>query len=169
MSFNEDKDRAEWETNKARAREYAKEQEKKYIGDAVADSARAGIMGGKSVSEELKNVQETLKKREQTHGNFENSALTAQTLKAIFHSAKLLTFPMLEALDLMATKFARILNGNYAEPDHWHDIAGYATLIENELRKKQEFVKDFDTQPMKDKYKEDHGHTGFDGRKDFQK
>jgi hypothetical protein len=30
-------------------------------------------------------------------------------------------------------KMSRILCGNPNEPDHWRDIAGYATLIENIL------------------------------------
>lgn len=31
-------------------------------------------------------------------------------------------------------KIARILNGGKSHVDNWHDIAGYATLVENELR-----------------------------------
>jgi hypothetical protein len=35
-----------------------------------------------------------------------------------------------EALDMILHKIARIVNGNPNETDHWHDIAGYATLVE---------------------------------------
>ena len=39
-----------------------------------------------------------------------------------------------ESLEMIANKIARILNGdpNYAE--NWHDIAGYATLIDLQLQ-----------------------------------
>jgi hypothetical protein len=40
-----------------------------------------------------------------------------------------------EALDMIVHKIARILNGNPNVHDHWHDIAGYATLIANRLEK----------------------------------
>lgn len=30
-------------------------------------------------------------------------------------------------------KVGRILSGNFTEPDHWRDVAGYATLIEKIL------------------------------------
>ena len=39
------------------------------------------------------------------------------------------------ALDMIFHKLARIGCGNNREIDHWRDIAGYATLVENELEK----------------------------------
>jgi hypothetical protein len=42
---------------------------------------------------------------------------------------------MRESLDMISNKIARIVNGNPSEPDHWIDIAGYATLIANRLIK----------------------------------
>jgi hypothetical protein len=38
-----------------------------------------------------------------------------------------------EALDMIQHKIGRILAGNPNHHDHWHDIAGYATLVANEL------------------------------------
>ena len=38
-----------------------------------------------------------------------------------------------EALDMIFHKIARILNGDPNYADSWHDIAGYATLIDKEL------------------------------------
>lgn len=69
--------------------------------------------------------------REKTHGSFANVATTAQEIKAAL--ARGASFPeldpvMRESLDLIATKLARIANGNPRELDHWKDIAGYATL-----------------------------------------
>ena len=39
---------------------------------------------------------------------------------------------------MIANKIGRILNGDPNYPDSWHDIAGYATLIENELQSEAE-------------------------------
>lgn len=42
-----------------------------------------------------------------------------------------------EALAMIATKIARIVNGNSDDPDHWRDIAGYAELVVHHLEKTQ--------------------------------
>jgi hypothetical protein len=39
-----------------------------------------------------------------------------------------------EALEMIASKMSRIVNGNPDKVDNWHDIAGYATLIADRLR-----------------------------------
>ena len=44
-----------------------------------------------------------------------------------------LTARQAEALEMIAHKIARILNGNPNYADHWADIAGYATLVQREL------------------------------------
>lgn len=41
-----------------------------------------------------------------------------------------------EAVDLICTKLSRILSGGNSHIDNWHDIAGYATLAEQELNAK---------------------------------
>jgi len=40
-----------------------------------------------------------------------------------------------EALEMIAHKIARILNGDPNYADNWIDIAGYATLVANRLEK----------------------------------
>ena len=37
------------------------------------------------------------------------------------------------AMYMIASKMARIVNGDPNYIDNWHDIAGYATLVEQEL------------------------------------
>lgn len=37
---------------------------------------------------------------------------------------------------MIAVKIARILVGDCNHPDHWHDIAGYATLVADRLEGK---------------------------------
>jgi hypothetical protein len=79
-------------------------------------------------------VNETLAQRQLTHGNFPEQAETAQRLKAVFIASpnwSRLSAPQRESLELVATKIARILHGNPDEPDHWKDIAGYATLAQS--------------------------------------
>ena len=44
-----------------------------------------------------------------------------------------LTSSQKEALDMIQHKIGRILNGDPTYDDSWKDIAGYATLIVNEL------------------------------------
>jgi len=39
-----------------------------------------------------------------------------------------------EALEMIATKLSRIVNGNPNKIDNWDDIAGYATLVADRLR-----------------------------------
>jgi hypothetical protein len=39
------------------------------------------------------------------------------------------------AVYMVAHKLARIVCGDPAEPDHWDDIAGYATLVADRIRK----------------------------------
>jgi hypothetical protein len=40
---------------------------------------------------------------------------------------------MAEALEMIAHKIGRILNGSYTYKDSWTDLIGYASLIEKEL------------------------------------
>ena len=49
-------------------------------------------------------------------------------------------FDMMEALDLIASKIGRMLSGNLNYIDNWHDIAGYATLIENRLKQTEQTI-----------------------------
>jgi hypothetical protein len=39
-----------------------------------------------------------------------------------------------EALEMIASKMSRIVNGNPDKVDNWDDIAGYAKLISDRLR-----------------------------------
>jgi hypothetical protein len=41
-----------------------------------------------------------------------------------------------EALDMIASKIARIVIGDYDHVDSWVDIAGYATLVADRLQGK---------------------------------
>lgn len=74
------------------------------------------------------NINETLQEREQTHGNFHAGALIFSDILKHIEKSKNLDSTHKYAITMIATKLARILNGNPHEADHWRDIAGYATL-----------------------------------------
>jgi fido (protein-threonine AMPylation protein) len=85
----------------------------------------------------MTDINETLAQREQTHGSFITHADISQRLKAVMYEYsdfKYLASDQKEALEMIAHKIARILNGNPDVHDHWHDIAGYATLVANRLK-----------------------------------
>ena len=81
-------------------------------------------------------VEETLNDRKNTHGKWTDNAQLAQHLKGAMtenHGER--PSHMNEAIDMICHKLARIVHGNPMEPDHWHDIQGYAALVEKELLK----------------------------------
>lgn len=79
-------------------------------------------------------VEATIATRESTHGPFTKNARIAQELKGVMrcYDWYALTDVQREALEMIASKIARILNGHNKFKDHWHDIAGYAQLAEQE-------------------------------------
>ena len=80
-------------------------------------------------------INTTLAEREKTHGLYRVHADLTQQIKTIVRgeARNELSASQLEALDMIAHKIGRILAGNPNVHDHWHDIAGYATLVANEL------------------------------------
>ena len=83
------------------------------------------------------NIDETLKDRGSLYGDYETLATTAQQLKDVVRMGQnydSLSMPMKESVDMICHKIARIVNGGQPqEIDHWHDIAGYAKLVEDIL------------------------------------
>lgn len=85
---------------------------------------------------------DTLKQRGSEYGTFHGVASLSLRLKNVMRSGRNwnqdivggLSSTQMEALDMIVHKIARILNGNADHIDSWHDIAGYATLIEEELK-----------------------------------
>lgn len=86
----------------------------------------------------MADIENTLAERQKTHGDFADHANITQRLKLLLHQHRTwatLTSSMQEALDMIAHKIGRVLAGNPNHVDHWHDIAGYATLVERQLEK----------------------------------
>ena len=85
-------------------------------------------------------VENILAEREQTYGNFRNLARIAVRLRRVISEElearqKVLDPDMSEALAMICSKTARIINGEdgHMHVDSWRDIAGYATLVANRL------------------------------------
>lgn len=84
-------------------------------------------------------INETLGSRATAYGAFRDNARLAQALKRTMaeHAedmGKTFADDQWEALEMIATKVSRIVNGNADDIDQWHDIAGYATLVADRLR-----------------------------------
>jgi len=78
-------------------------------------------------------VQETLQERGSRYGDFTDNARISQQLKSLmagFSGWGELNYVQREALEMIAQKVARILNGDPNYRDNWHDIQGYARLAE---------------------------------------
>lgn len=76
--------------------------------------------------------------RQGTHGEFnENSRATWEIVRALQAERNWSVLPdnMKHALYMIAHKMGRIVAGNPEEPDHWDDIAGYATLVSQRIAK----------------------------------
>jgi hypothetical protein len=81
-------------------------------------------------------VEKTISERKSTHGDFYTQASSSVRIINALEGGKnwrWMEADQKEALILIAVKLGRILTGNAYEPDHWHDIAGYAQLVENRL------------------------------------
>ena len=86
-----------------------------------------------------KTVNTLLQERALQYGTFAALAKTAQEFKSVLYRElgsrnKRLADDQAEALDMILTKIARIINGNADIADHYFDIAGYATLVAERLQ-----------------------------------
>ena len=88
----------------------------------------------------MSSIIETLQKRSALYGEFSSHAKVTYDLKRVLHQHPAwpkLDDDMREALDMIAHKIGRIMNGNPAYADSWHDIAGYASLVDKRLVAKE--------------------------------
>lgn len=104
--------------------------------EAVQEAVQ-GLKPGEFVQADT-NVDAILNERAGNYGSFATQAKIAQRLKHVAHTAageqgKTFATDQAEALDMIFSKIARILNGNPDHVDSWTDIAGYATLVADRL------------------------------------
>ena len=88
------------------------------------------------IDDEPTGVDGTLAERQSTYGDFEDVAQTTEQLfQVIKGGASFVDFTDEQrmALYMICSKIARLTNGDVNYIESWHDISGYATLIENSL------------------------------------
>lgn len=77
------------------------------------------------------NTDDLIKERKGQHGSWASHAETAYRLKEALRKGEHwegMVPSQREALDMIAVKMSRIVNGNASHDDHWDDIMGYAKL-----------------------------------------
>jgi hypothetical protein len=86
----------------------------------------------------MADVAATLAERGKRYGDFTDHAELCQALKTEMMTAPgyaALHAVQAQALEVIADKIARILTGDPDYADNWHDIQGYAKLVEERLPK----------------------------------
>lgn len=81
-------------------------------------------------------IEDTLAERGARYGKFSEHALICQGIKRSMwqHPGwQRLADDQKQALETIADKIARMLNGDPNYIDNWHDIIGYAKLVEDRL------------------------------------
>jgi transposase-like protein len=99
------------------------------------------VEGWRVEAEADTDVDVILDERASTYGSFISVALFAQEMKELIRSAldeqnAGLQADHQEALDMIASKIARIIIGDPHHTDSWLDIAGYATLVADRIQGK---------------------------------
>ena len=87
-------------------------------------------------TETFGDIESTLAQRGKRYGCFKEHSRITQNLKScMVHSENWseLSDDKREALEMIAHKIGRILNGDPNYHDSWHDIVGYAKLVADSL------------------------------------
>lgn len=81
-------------------------------------------------------ISKTLEERGSRYGSFEQHARITQNLKRAMQDSPnwaTLRDEQKEALEMVAHKIGRILNGDPDYHDSWHDMIGYTKLVADTL------------------------------------
>lgn len=84
----------------------------------------------------MSDIEKTLKERGNRYGSFVDHAKIAQALQDTMRGSEgwgALAADQKQALTVIADKIARMLNGQPNYRDNWHDIVGYAKLVDDRL------------------------------------
>lgn len=97
--------------------------------------------GGSKKKKAAPQIDKTLAERGERYGDFSVQAMTSQALKHVIQGEPgwaRLSGAQREALELIAVKISRILNGDPDYHDSWYDISGYAKLVADTLEKSRQ-------------------------------
>lgn len=91
----------------------------------------------------MTDISDTLTERESRYGSFVEHARITQNIKfamtdSLNWKSDLLSWDQTEALEMIAHKIGRILNGDPNYHDSWHDIVGYAKLVADRLEEESQ-------------------------------
>ena len=84
----------------------------------------------------MSDITSTLEQRGNRYGEFTEHAKITQKIKRAMAASRnweTLSDDKREALDMIAHKIGRVLNGDPDYKDSWHDIIGYTRLVEKTL------------------------------------
>jgi hypothetical protein len=82
------------------------------------------------------NIDKTLQERGSRYGEYADHARITQNIKRAMQDSPnwdTLSDDKKEALEMVAHKIGRILNGDPEYHDSWHDIIGYTKLVADKL------------------------------------
>jgi Domain of unknown function (DUF6378) len=87
-------------------------------------------------------IEDTLAERGKRYGSFLQQSMTRCKLvdvldERVIERSLNLSADQIEAMHMICTKLARIVNGDPDYVDNWTDIAGYATLVAARLETKE--------------------------------
>ena len=88
-------------------------------------------------------INDILNERGNREGDWSSNATTTQMIKhalSLGENAHNLTYAQREALDMIAHKMSRIVNGDADYIDSWVDIIGYAQLVIDRLKLQQDEI-----------------------------
>jgi hypothetical protein len=94
----------------------------------------------KEITPDQPSLDRTFAQRNARYGDFRQQADIGERIRDAMEGSpnwSRLTPSMRLALLWISDKIARILSGDPFYEDSWHDVAGYATLIERELRERK--------------------------------
>lgn len=100
--------------------------------DEQTENTRPALSAAKTPAD----LEHVLQERGKRYGLFPDQAKLAQALRHKMHQHKnwsTMTDAQKEALDMIAHKISRAINGDPSYRDTWIDIAGYATLVAQTL------------------------------------
>lgn len=81
-------------------------------------------------------IETTLAERGNRYGSFKHHAEIAQKLQDVMRNEEgweRLAADQKQALTVISDKIARMLNGDSSYRDNWHDIVGYAKLVDDRM------------------------------------
>lgn len=106
-----------------------------WLSDIIAQRERVTSINDDRLTQDM-GVNTLIAERGSRYGKFKDGAEIMRDLKRVMHQTdgwSRCTASQKEALDMIQHKIGRILNGDPTYDDSWKDIAGYATLIVEEL------------------------------------